>query len=192
MAYLSCQGCLSVRTKQHSKIGLVRNKTLWCIPQLHKLTLTVWKRDGIELGWTGLNWVGSAVEQCVWIYSLIFEGIELTYVLLSAQWNFPLLMFMWKIAPALSCGNTVVIKPAEQTPLTALHVGSLIKEVWFSAQRAAWDQSKPCWLHTSRTILLQQGLFDCFSFVLVGEFFPAFFGGGVSYSAFTTSQRCDM
>ncbi|KAM3876620.1 retinaldehyde dehydrogenase 3 [Diretmus argenteus] len=46
-------------------------------------------------------------------------------------WNFPLLMFMWKIAPALSCGNTVVIKPAEQTPLTALYVGSLIKEAGF-------------------------------------------------------------
>ncbi|XP_041790334.1 aldehyde dehydrogenase family 1 member A3 [Chelmon rostratus] len=46
-------------------------------------------------------------------------------------WNFPLLMFMWKIAPALSCGNTVVIKPAEQTPLTALHIGSLIKEAGF-------------------------------------------------------------
>ncbi|XP_041644589.1 aldehyde dehydrogenase family 1 member A3 [Cheilinus undulatus] len=46
-------------------------------------------------------------------------------------WNFPLLMFVWKIAPALSCGNTVVLKPAEQTPLTALHVGSLIKEAGF-------------------------------------------------------------
>ncbi|KAM9318935.1 retinaldehyde dehydrogenase 3 isoform 2-T2 [Pholidichthys leucotaenia] len=46
-------------------------------------------------------------------------------------WNFPLMMFVWKIAPALSCGNTVVIKPAEQTPLTALHVGSLIKEAEF-------------------------------------------------------------
>ncbi|XP_031668814.1 aldehyde dehydrogenase family 1 member A3-like [Oncorhynchus kisutch] len=46
-------------------------------------------------------------------------------------WNFPLLMFMWKVAPALCCGNTVVIKPAEQTPLTALHVGSLIKEAGF-------------------------------------------------------------
>uniref|UniRef100_UPI0037E7C998 retinaldehyde dehydrogenase 3 n=1 Tax=Semicossyphus pulcher TaxID=241346 RepID=UPI0037E7C998 len=46
-------------------------------------------------------------------------------------WNFPLLMFMWKIAPALTCGNTVLIKPAEQTPLTALHVGSLIKEAGF-------------------------------------------------------------
>ncbi|XP_016410714.1 aldehyde dehydrogenase family 1 member A3-like [Sinocyclocheilus rhinocerous] len=46
-------------------------------------------------------------------------------------WNFPLLMFMWKIAPALACGNTVVIKPAEQTPLTALHAGALIKEAGF-------------------------------------------------------------
>ncbi|XP_032805864.1 retinal dehydrogenase 2 isoform X1 [Petromyzon marinus] len=46
-------------------------------------------------------------------------------------WNFPLLMFIWKIAPALSCGNTVVVKPAEQTPLTALHVGALIAEAGF-------------------------------------------------------------
>ncbi|NCG29092.1 MAG: aldehyde dehydrogenase family protein, partial [Bacteroidetes bacterium] len=35
-------------------------------------------------------------------------------------WNFPLLMAAWKIAPALACGNTVVLKPAETTPLTAL------------------------------------------------------------------------
>ncbi|XP_061922622.1 LOW QUALITY PROTEIN: aldehyde dehydrogenase family 1 member A3 [Entelurus aequoreus] len=46
-------------------------------------------------------------------------------------WNFPLLMLTWKMAPALSCGNTLVIKPAEQTPLSALHVGSLIKEADF-------------------------------------------------------------
>ncbi|XP_006628723.1 retinaldehyde dehydrogenase 3 [Lepisosteus oculatus] len=46
-------------------------------------------------------------------------------------WNFPLLMFIWKIAPALCCGNTVVIKPAEQTPLTALHMGALVKEAGF-------------------------------------------------------------
>ncbi|XP_054625573.1 aldehyde dehydrogenase family 1 member A3-like [Dunckerocampus dactyliophorus] len=46
-------------------------------------------------------------------------------------WNFPLLMLTWKMAPALSCGNTLVIKPAEQTPLSALHVGSLIKEANF-------------------------------------------------------------
>ena len=35
-------------------------------------------------------------------------------------WNFPFLMAAWKIAPALACGNTVVLKPAETTPLTAL------------------------------------------------------------------------
>lgn len=38
-------------------------------------------------------------------------------------------MFAWKIAPALCCGNTVVIKPAEQTPLSALYMGALVKEV---------------------------------------------------------------
>ncbi|XP_053276720.1 aldehyde dehydrogenase 1A1 isoform X1 [Pleuronectes platessa] len=46
-------------------------------------------------------------------------------------WNFPLMMFAWKIAPALCCGNTVIIKPAEQTPLSALHMAALIKEVGF-------------------------------------------------------------
>ncbi|MEE6502974.1 hypothetical protein FKM82_004694 [Ascaphus truei] len=46
-------------------------------------------------------------------------------------WNFPLLMFAWKAAPALCCGNTVILKPAEQTPLTALYMGSLIKEAGF-------------------------------------------------------------
>ena len=41
-------------------------------------------------------------------------------------WNFPLLMASWKIAPALACGNVVILKPAEQTPLTALRLGELI------------------------------------------------------------------
>ena len=43
-------------------------------------------------------------------------------------WNFPLLMAAWKLAPALACGNTVVLKPAEQTPLTALLLAELIAE----------------------------------------------------------------
>lgn len=47
----------------------------------------------------------------------------------SLQWNFPLLMQAWKLGPALATGNTVVMKVAEQTPLTALYVASLIKEV---------------------------------------------------------------
>jgi phenylacetaldehyde dehydrogenase len=43
-------------------------------------------------------------------------------------WNFPLLMAAWKVAPALATGNTVVLKPAEQTPLTALRLAELIAE----------------------------------------------------------------
>src|SRR6059036_154782 len=43
-------------------------------------------------------------------------------------WNFPLLMAAWKLAPALACGNTSVLKPAEQTPLTALRLGELLQE----------------------------------------------------------------
>ncbi|KAK6038028.1 aldehyde dehydrogenase family protein [Cooperia oncophora] len=46
-------------------------------------------------------------------------------------WNFPLLMQAWKFGPALAMGNTVVMKPAELTPLTALHVASLAKEAGF-------------------------------------------------------------
>ncbi|WP_173078402.1 aldehyde dehydrogenase family protein [Phytohabitans rumicis] len=43
-------------------------------------------------------------------------------------WNFPLLMLAWKIAPALACGNTVVLKPAETTPLTALVFAEICQE----------------------------------------------------------------
>ncbi|HEY8296836.1 MAG TPA: aldehyde dehydrogenase family protein [Candidatus Baltobacteraceae bacterium] len=43
-------------------------------------------------------------------------------------WNFPLLMAAWKIAPALACGNTVVLKPAETTPLTALALAAIVRE----------------------------------------------------------------
>lgn len=43
-------------------------------------------------------------------------------------WNFPLLMAAWKLAPALACGNTVVLKPAETTPLTALMLAEVIAE----------------------------------------------------------------
>jgi aldehyde dehydrogenase (NAD+) len=46
-------------------------------------------------------------------------------------WNFPLLMASWKIAPALAAGCTIVLKPAEQTPLTALRLGELALEVGF-------------------------------------------------------------
>ena len=46
-------------------------------------------------------------------------------------WNFPLLMLAWKWGPALACGNTIVMKPAEQSPLTALRVAALAQEAGF-------------------------------------------------------------
>jgi aldehyde dehydrogenase (NAD+) len=48
-------------------------------------------------------------------------------------WNFPLLLASWKLAPALACGNTVVIKPAEQTPLTMLRFAELAMEAGLPA-----------------------------------------------------------
>jgi aldehyde dehydrogenase (NAD+) len=48
-------------------------------------------------------------------------------------WNFPLLMLSWKIAPALACGNTVVLKPAETTPLTALAFGEICQQAGLPA-----------------------------------------------------------
>jgi aldehyde dehydrogenase (NAD+) len=46
-------------------------------------------------------------------------------------WNYPMLMQSWKLAPALATGNTIVLKPAEQTPLSALRIGELILEAGY-------------------------------------------------------------
>jgi aldehyde dehydrogenase (NAD+) len=56
-------------------------------------------------------------------------------------WNFPLLMAAWKLAPALAAGNTVVLKPAETTPLTALRLGEVM--LGGRAARRAWSTSSP-------------------------------------------------
>ena len=50
-------------------------------------------------------------------------------------WNFPLLMLAWKVAPALACGNTVVLKPAETTPLTALMFAEVCRQAELPAGR---------------------------------------------------------
>jgi acyl-CoA reductase-like NAD-dependent aldehyde dehydrogenase len=50
---------------------------------------------------------------------------------LIIPWNFPLLMAAWKLAPALACGNTILLKPAEETPLTALRLGEIMQEAGF-------------------------------------------------------------
>src|SRR5215208_5528070 len=65
------------------------------------------------------------------------RGNHLTYTLREpvgvvaaiVPWNFPLLLAAWKVAPALACGNTVILKPASQTPLTALALGEAAIEV---------------------------------------------------------------
>jgi aldehyde dehydrogenase (NAD+) len=46
-------------------------------------------------------------------------------------WNYPLAMAAWKLGPALACGNTIVMKPAEQTPLSILYLAKLIPEAGF-------------------------------------------------------------
>jgi acyl-CoA reductase-like NAD-dependent aldehyde dehydrogenase len=61
-------------------------------------------------------------------------GVDLTFreplgvVGLIVPWNFPLAIASWKVGPALACGNTIVLKPAELTPLTALRLGELALE----------------------------------------------------------------
>ncbi len=65
------------------------------------------------------------------------KGNFLTYTLREpvgvvaaiVPWNFPLLLTAWKVAPALACGNTVIIKPASQTPLTALALAEIAQDV---------------------------------------------------------------
>jgi aminobutyraldehyde dehydrogenase len=47
-----------------------------------------------------------------------------------APWNYPLMMAAWKLAPALAAGNTVILKPSEQTPLTALKLAELLAEIF--------------------------------------------------------------
>lgn len=48
-----------------------------------------------------------------------------------AQWNVPIMMLSWKLGPALAMGNVVIVKPAEQTPLSALAVASLVPQAGF-------------------------------------------------------------
>ncbi len=60
-----------------------------------------------------------------------FPGAKVAPIGVAGQiipWNFPLLMAAWKIAPAIACGNTVVLKPAESTPLTAMKLAEIIAE----------------------------------------------------------------
>ena len=73
--------------------------------------------------------------------TLPVKGNYLTYTLREpvgvvaaiVPWNFPLLLTAWKVAPALACGNTVIVKPASQTPLTALALAAIARDVGLPA-----------------------------------------------------------
>ena len=62
---------------------------------------------------------------------------------LIIPWNFPLLLASWKLGPALACGNTIVMKPAEQTPLTTLRLGRTGSRSGFSRGRAEHRHRRP-------------------------------------------------
>ncbi len=64
-------------------------------------------------------------------YQVIVKRQPIGVVGAIVPWNFPLLMAIWKIAPALACGCTVVLKPAEDTPLTSLRLAELALEAGF-------------------------------------------------------------
>ena len=81
-------------------------------------------------GWHHANfWETLASPQVVSGASRHTRDCTSSCFFLFLQWNFPLLMQAWKLAPALAMGNTVVLKLAEQTPLTGLYIAQLAKEV---------------------------------------------------------------
>ncbi len=79
-------------------------------------------------------WGGAANKITGETIPIQLPGIDLTLrepvgvCALITPWNFPAVIASWKIAPALACGNTIVVKPASQTPLTALTLGGILAE----------------------------------------------------------------
>ncbi|MFN2627261.1 MAG: aldehyde dehydrogenase [Gaiellaceae bacterium] len=80
------------------------------------------------------HFYGGAVDKYYGETIPVAAGIDMTFreplgvVGLIVPWNFPLNIASWKLGPALACGNTVVLKPAELTPLSALRLGELVLE----------------------------------------------------------------
>ena len=79
-------------------------------------------------------YAGGARAHCSGDTIPVAGGVDMTFreplgvVGLIAPWNFPLVIASWKVAPALAAGNTVVLKPAELTPLTALELERIALE----------------------------------------------------------------
>lgn len=73
---------------------------------------------------------GSAVAEYMAGHTSMVRRDPIGVVASIAPWNYPLMMVAWKISPALAAGNTVVLKPSEQTPLTALRLANIIAEIF--------------------------------------------------------------
>jgi aminobutyraldehyde dehydrogenase len=73
---------------------------------------------------------GSAAGEYVAGYTSMVRRDPIGVVASIVPWNYPLMMVAWKMSPALAAGNTVVLKPSEQTPLTALKLAQIISEIF--------------------------------------------------------------
>src|SRR3990167_21166 len=73
---------------------------------------------------------GSAAGEYLAGHTSMIRRDPIGVVASIAPWNYPLMMAAWKLAPALAAGNTVVLKPSEQTPLTALKLAEFIAEIF--------------------------------------------------------------
>jgi aminobutyraldehyde dehydrogenase len=73
---------------------------------------------------------GSAAGEFIPGYTSMIRRDPIGVVASIAPWNYPLMMAAWKLSPALAAGNTVVIKPSEQTPLTTLKLAQLLAEIF--------------------------------------------------------------
>jgi aminobutyraldehyde dehydrogenase len=72
---------------------------------------------------------GSAADEYLAGHTSMIRRDPIGVIAQITPWNYPLMMAAWKLAPALAAGNTVVLKPSEQTPLTTLRLGALLAEL---------------------------------------------------------------
>ncbi|MGH2559030.1 MAG: aldehyde dehydrogenase family protein [Thermomicrobiales bacterium] len=112
-----------------------RNDEIATIETMNCGKIIVESRGDVTASANCFEYYGNLATQ-IWGEQIPMNGPLLDYTLrepvgVCAQivpWNFPLLMAAWKIAPALSAGNTVILKPASVTPITAILLGEIIRE----------------------------------------------------------------
>src|SRR5512145_3077080 len=73
---------------------------------------------------------GSAADEYIAGHTSMIRRDPIGVVAQITPWNYPLMMAAWKLAPALAAGNTVVLKPSEQTPLTTLKLATVLAELF--------------------------------------------------------------